>query len=466
MDKQSNNAPPRPAPTLAQVVQLCSMLLFTGINIYYLCKKRHVPHIEPSECNDDELACLDLLNRGEVINLEATNDFGNQVAGHVREKLRTLKGILLKPLIKRKHFFRELNVYNCMAQMGNHWTQSGKSFVANFKGVFCAKYLHARSTPPTSGSSGAAQAIIDEYQLYLGIEDLTANLVRPCAIDVKMGTQTYEPGADDTKKRREIRKCPYQAEVGFRITGFRAYDVRTDGYRAVSKHFGRRLLPDVAHEALALFFFDGVRIRRDVILIVIQKLENILMWMKSQTHYHFFCSSLLIVYDGYVNLEYSRKHFSPGSTHFLENLGPQFPTTHLSAEEDESNDCDEDSAEPIAKGLDASATSHADSHSRPSTSASASASASSARSAAPSSPKKGSMHPHGNQTVNPAQQSRRKKTPVAALESQVQVKMIDFAHCIPGTGELDAGYLHGLHSLIARLHRVALTHYSVKHLTR
>jgi hypothetical protein len=82
-----------------------------------------------------------------------------------------------------------------------------------------------------------------------------------------MGTQTYEPNADMMKKRREVRKCPHQIEVGFRITGFQVYDVQCDTFGTVGKHFGRRLLPAITHEALALFFFDGIRIRRDVLLI-------------------------------------------------------------------------------------------------------------------------------------------------------------------------------------------------------
>jgi len=109
---------------------------------------------------------------------------------------------VLKPLNKEKHFFREVNFYRTMKLMGKHWMQSAEPFVPTYHGLFAAE-------------AGAQQ----QQQLYLGLADLTSVCVKPCAIDIKMGTQTYEPGADAMKKRREINKCPHQAEVGFRITG-------------------------------------------------------------------------------------------------------------------------------------------------------------------------------------------------------------------------------------------------------
>ena len=40
--------------------------------------------------------------------------------------------------------------------------------------------------------------------------------------------------------------------------------------------------------------------RRDVVLCILQQLQRILRWMRRQDRYKFFCSSLLIVYDGNV----------------------------------------------------------------------------------------------------------------------------------------------------------------------
>jgi hypothetical protein len=49
---------------------------------------------------------------------------------------------------------------------------------------------------------------------------------------------------------------------------------------------------------LSSCFYNGLFFRRDVVLCLIQQLQVILRWMKRQDRYNFYCSSLLIVYDG------------------------------------------------------------------------------------------------------------------------------------------------------------------------
>ena len=289
----------------------------------------------------------ELVHDRVSISLTETDDFDNQVAGHIKEKIRTLFGCILEPLIKPKHFFRELRVYKKMEALGNHWTQSAKAFVPPYRGLYSAKKGISRSDKKVKSGEKKKNkkcdkesykwdsSIVDDSQLYLGLKDLTAMHKNPCVIDIKMGTQTFEPGADLDKRRREVLKCPYQSEVGFRIVGFKVYDVTCNSYGTVSKHFGRKLVPEVVYEGLALFFFDGVRIRRDVILVVIQKLEKMLLWMKSQNNLHFYCSSILIVYDGHINNRYTRENYDPNrsvSRHFMKRLPARFPPTHLGPE--------------------------------------------------------------------------------------------------------------------------------------
>jgi hypothetical protein len=49
------------------------------------------------------------------------------------------------------------------------------------------------------------------------------------------------------------------------------------------------------------------------------------------------------------------------------------------------------------------------------------------------------------------QREARLSIPISDL---VEVALIDFAHALPGTGGADEGYLHGLKSLISKLHSV------------
>ena len=72
-----------------------------------------------------------------------------------------------------------------------------------------------------------------------------------------MGTQTYEPGAPDTKVRYELSKYPEQHILGFRVTGMRLYRPDTDSYAIFDKHHGRSFGNGNVH---TLFRFSAVQI--------------------------------------------------------------------------------------------------------------------------------------------------------------------------------------------------------------
>ena len=189
-----------------------------------------------------------------------------------------------------------------------------------------------------------------------------------------------------------------------------------------------------------LCYLSQIRIRREVVLVVLQKLENLLLWMKSQSHLEFYCSSILIVYDGYQGAEYSTRHRGTEHAridaetsevkHFLQHLGPQFPEPHP--------------AKP-PKSMDA---------------------------ATPLSPCGWDDMPESDFCSAPiaVPATTSPKSPLSAaslgyhhrppldLENQVHVKMIDFAHALPGNGSVNTGYMIGLRSLISRLHRIASMH--------
>ena len=45
---------------------------------------------------------------------------------------------------------------------------------------------------------------------FIAMDDQTKGFVRPSIIDIKMGQQTYEPGAPVSKVERTRTKYPYQ----------------------------------------------------------------------------------------------------------------------------------------------------------------------------------------------------------------------------------------------------------------
>lgn len=268
------------------------------------------------ECTKDESSTL-----LSPLQIDETVDYSHQVAGHTCEVLRSFKGKVLKPMLKKRLFIRELRLYERMKQSrDSNFAVLPEAFVPNYTGLvlvqtgpistreeyFLEKYLRNALRNVLSLMFLPAEfrflnQYLDKNLLpHLVLDDLAVNYRSPCVIDIKMGQQTYEPNAKSSKKMREIRKCPHQVTTGFRITGMKVFDVTNGSYSTEDKQFGRSVTPSNATQALKRFFWNGVEIRIDVILSVIQQLGKILIWFKSQTELHFYCSSILIVYDGSV----------------------------------------------------------------------------------------------------------------------------------------------------------------------
>jgi len=428
------------------------------------------------------------------IALDDVNDFSHQVAGHTKEILRAFKGCILKPMIKRLHFFRELRIYEKMESHGTHWTQSAKAFVSKYCGLIIAggggrPGMLPQPTFPDMPPSSPRMALTLKKtdRLFLALEDLTKGFKVPCALDIKMGTQTFEPGASEEKRDREARKCRYQAEVGFRLTGFKVFDTLHGTYAGVGKEFGRGLLPEQAADGLALFFYDGLCLRRDCIAAAIQKLERISLWMKSQRELHFYCSSILIVYDGQRSEPLSETDFivtrsnpattgpqytpsqndAAGTRHFLYSLPKSFtgrPLPTKNSREGDSGgfrhrDSDETSSlfDSYLKG--------GSNHTLPINSVSGNSPPDFARKCGDDALLSSNYKPRQltdreeprrenleNRRVSHLRlkqlREARLSIPVTDL---VEVALIDFAHALPGTGGPDEGYLHGLRSLISKL---------------
>lgn len=203
----------------------------------------------------------------------------HQVAGHgCTLLLNYQRKIILKRARKKALLDREKCFYDALRR------SVAKKFISKYFGTISV-FFPFENTDYT----------------YIALEDVTNGFEIPNVMDIKMGTQTFEPNASPEKKKEELMKYVYQSVVGFRITGFRSFDLNIGDYKIAGKEFGRSLFPDLVDLGIALFFFDGISIRDDIIAAVIIKLDEILNWMQVQTQYNFFASSLLIVYDAVLN---------------------------------------------------------------------------------------------------------------------------------------------------------------------
>ena len=107
-------------------------------------------------------------------------------------------------------------------------------------------------------------------QHYIAMEDLRKDMEFPCILDIKMGSQAYNP----LKIARQTSKIASSSSAshGFRLCGFGKF-VKEDGiYNKVSvdKYRHRQIGGDRISEEAALFFTTDAGLRRKVVESVLQ----------------------------------------------------------------------------------------------------------------------------------------------------------------------------------------------------
>jgi len=133
---------------------------------------------------------------------------------------------------------------------------------------------------------------------YLKLENLCYPFKNPSVVDLKMGTQSYDENASAEKIASEKKKYPHQEVLGFRFTGMKVYQLK-GSYKDYDRFYGRHLTPENITDGFYGFLDNGSSSPRfDIVPLVIEKLEKILDWFKTQQFFRFYSSSLLIVYEG------------------------------------------------------------------------------------------------------------------------------------------------------------------------
>lgn len=131
-------------------------------------------------------------------------------------------------------------------------------------------------------------------QAYILLSDITAGMVKPCVLDVKLGTQTYEDEAPLAKREREAAKYPPQATLGCRIVGMRIHATNDAKAVVFDKHWGSSLRNRAELERGLRLFVQ----QQASILLFERRIESLLEWVATvPNELVFISSSLLFVHD-------------------------------------------------------------------------------------------------------------------------------------------------------------------------
>lgn len=129
------------------------------------------------------------------------------------------------------------------------------------------------------------------------MDDMAYGFKLPAVIDYKIGRITYDPEASQEKIARQIKKYPPVEKTGFQLIGMRVYNEEDGTFCHYDKSFGRKLNEDELIHGLALYyqFHQTPQIR--AIKETIRKFEEIKAWFEKQRTYHFYASSLIVIYE-------------------------------------------------------------------------------------------------------------------------------------------------------------------------
>jgi len=136
---------------------------------------------------------------------------------------------------------------------------------------------------------------------FMMIENLVGSMKKPCIMDIKVGAKTYGPDATDEKKvQQDAKYAGTKKPFGFSVLGMSVYQGETKENNVVhSKGYGKNLNEDNIIEFPQEYFDkeNATARTKEMIEIIIKKLEKIQELFEQQKTFHIFASSILFVYD-------------------------------------------------------------------------------------------------------------------------------------------------------------------------
>ncbi|XP_022145873.1 inositol polyphosphate multikinase alpha-like [Momordica charantia] len=229
----------------------------------------------------------------------------HQVAGHQASNgmigpLIDDSGLFFKPLQKDDRGSKEVAFYKSLF--------SNTSVPDNIRAFFPA--FHGTQLIPASDGSG--------LHPHLVLQDLVSSYVNPSIMDIKIGSRTWYPQASEDYIQRCFKKDRETSSLalGFRLSGLQIHVSQKVGYwkperrslqnlsaedvKLILKKYVSSNAPDSDADEPDCVFASSVYGGSNGVLAQLLELKT---WFEDQTIYHFYSSSVLMVYDKETTLE-------------------------------------------------------------------------------------------------------------------------------------------------------------------
>ncbi|KAG0696989.1 hypothetical protein DFH29DRAFT_948659 [Suillus ampliporus] len=190
--------------------------------------------------------------------LTATQPLAAQVGGHAGVQMTEDGSLLLKPALPH-----EIAFYQQIASASDHDALSKlRHWIPKFLGVLKLEGQLKDSNGNGNEGNGNVEVvpvhgrIAPEEKESLVLENLSHGFVKPCILDVKLGTILYDDDASPEKKVRMIKVAhdTTSGETGVRLTGFQVYSNGSPEPILTPKSYGKSIKKEQLLDGIEMFF--------------------------------------------------------------------------------------------------------------------------------------------------------------------------------------------------------------------